>query len=121
MSYDIRFGVKVENMSGYIATIDQPEYSSPTYNLRELFVQSMGWHYKQGVWYNCLEVMPKITKGIDELFTHPRFYKQYEASNGWGTVESAYKSLKSIVEKIGEITGGDGWNEIPLDCLWIIW
>lgn len=38
MSYDIRFGVKVEVMDGYVAIIGEPQYSSLTYNLRNMFV-----------------------------------------------------------------------------------
>ena len=36
MSYDIRLGVKVEG-TDIIAVIDEPEYSSPTYNKVEGF------------------------------------------------------------------------------------
>ena len=41
MSYDVRFGVKVEGMNGYIVVIDAPAYSGPTYNLRKMFVACM--------------------------------------------------------------------------------
>lgn len=122
MSYDIRFGVKVEGMNGYIAVIDEPEYSSPTYNLRDMFVACMGWDYTQGEWYNLAEVFPKIRHGQDELTLHPRKYKKYDAPNGWGTVSSAKKCLDSVVEKIGDIVSGDwSWNEIPLENLWMRW
>lgn len=122
MSYDVRLGVKVEGMNGYIATIDEPEYSSPTYNLREMFVACMGWDYEQGEWYNCAEVLPKIRHGQDELMLHPSKYKKYNAPNGWGTVSSAKEFLDSLVKKIGEIVSGDWtWNEIPLEHLWMRW
>jgi hypothetical protein len=122
MSYDIRFGVKVEGMDGYIAVIDEPEYSSPTYNLRDMFVACMGWDYKQGEWYNCAEVFPKIRHGQEELTLHPQRYRKYNAKNGWGTVSSAKECLDSVVQKIGEIVGGDwSWNEIPLEHLWMRW
>lgn len=122
MSYDIRFGVKVDGMDGYIAVIDKPEYSSPTYNLRDMFVACMDWDYEQGKWYNCADVFPKIRHGHDELTLHPKKYRKYDSPNGWGTVESAIECLKSVVEKIGEIVSGDwGWNKIPLECLWMRW
>lgn len=122
MSYDIRFGVKVEGMDGYIATIDEPEYSSPTYNLREMFVACMGWDYEQGKWYNCADVFSKIRHGQEELTLHFQKYKKYDAPNGWGTVSSAKECLDSLVTKIGEIVSGVwGWNEIPLEHLWIRW
>jgi len=122
MSYDIRFGVKVEGMDGYIATIDEPEYSSPTYNLRDMFVACMDWDYEQGVWYNCADVFPKIQSGLTELTLHPKKYKKYNAPNGWGTIDSAKECLASVVIKIGEIVSGDwSWNEIPLEHLWMRW
>lgn len=122
MSYDIRFGVKVEGMNGYIAVIDEPEYDSPTYNLRDMFVACMDWDYEQGVWYNCAEVLPIIKHGQEELTFHPNKYTKYNAPNGWGTVDSAKKCLDSLVQKIGEIVSGDwSWNEIPLEHLWMRW
>ena len=122
MSYDIRFGVKVEGMDGYIATVDEPHYSSPTYNLRDMFVTCMGWDYKQGEWYNLAEVFPKIRRGLEELTLYPKKYKKYEAETGWGTVTDAKECLESLVIKIGEIVGGDwSWNEIPLEHLWMRW
>lgn len=122
MSYDIRFGVKVEGTGGYIATIDEPELSSPTYNLRNMFVACMDWDYEQGKWYNLKDVFPKILHGRDELLLHPKKYEKYNAKNGWGTVSSAKDCLDSIVEKVGEIVSGDwSWNEIPLEHLWMIW
>ena len=43
MSYDLRIGVKVEG-TDIIAVIGEPEKSSPTYNLREMFVTCMDWN-----------------------------------------------------------------------------
>ena len=122
MSYDIRFGVKVEGMDGYIATIGEPELSSPTYNLRDMFVACMGWEYHQGEWYNLADVFPMILHGANELKLYPRKYAKYNAPNGWGTVESAKKCLDSVIEKVGQIVSGDWtWNEIPLEHLWMRW
>lgn len=122
MSYDIRFGVKVEGMNGYVATIDEPEYSSPTYNLRNMFVACMGWDYKQGEWYNCAEAIPKFERGEHELRFNGSKYKKYNTSNGWGGIGSALKAIESVLQKAKEITGGE-WtrNEIPLEHLWIRW
>lgn len=122
MSYDIRFGVKVEGMDGYIATIDEPEYNSPTYNLRKMFVACMDWEYEQGEWYNCSEVLTKIERGIRELTCYPNKYRKYDSPNGWGTVRSAKECLESVHKKIGEIVSGDWtWNEVPISRLWMRW
>ena len=122
MSYDIRFGVKVEGMDGYVAVIDEPENSSPTYNLRDMFVACMDWDYSQGEWYNCADVLPKFERGVAELTKKPNKYKRYNAPNGWGTVSSALAALESVVEKTKQIVAGDWtWNQIPLEHLWIRW
>lgn len=122
MSYDIRFGVKVEGMNGYIAVIDEPEISDPTYNLRDMFVACMDWDYKQGEWYNCAEAIPKFERGLKELLCDCAKYKKYEPSNGWGTVVSARVALSSVLRKAEEITSGNWtWNKIPIEHLWITW
>lgn len=122
MSYDIRFGVKVEGMDGYIAVIDEPEYSSPTYNLRPMFVACMDWDYEQGKWYNCAEVIPKFERGAHELRFKTSKYKQYNPDNGWGSTSSALQAIESVIQKAKELTGGEwSWNVIPLEHLWICW
>ena len=122
MSYDIRFGVKVEGMNGYIAVIDEPDISDPTYNLRDMFVACMDWDYAQGVWYNCAEAIPKFERGLNELREHPEKYEKYNPSNGWGNIASAIKALDSVISTAKSIVdGGWTWNEIPLEHLWICW
>lgn len=121
MSYDIRFGVKVDGMNDYIAIIDAPKYDSPTYNLRDMFVACMNWNYKQGEWYNCSEIIPKVERGVHELRFHKKEYEVYNSPNGWGNVDSALVSLESILEKAQEIVSGTEENTIPLENLWMKW
>lgn len=122
MSYDIRFGVKVEGMDGYIAVIGEPEYSSPTYNLRDMFVACMDWDYMQGEWYKCQEVLPKIEQGLHKLKFNGGAYKKYNPKNGWGSVESAIEALESVLDEIEHLTSGNWtWNKIPLQHLWMCW
>lgn len=123
MSYDIRIGVKVEGLD-VIAVIDEPEYSSPTYNLGKMFRACTGWDYKQGEWYNAAEVYPMITRGIEELEQNPGIYKQLNPPNGWGNIDSALKTLNSLKRCIDENTGADVWSKwqvIPLKYLWVRW
>lgn len=126
MSYDIRFGVKVAGApDDCYAVIGNPEYDSPTYNLREMFVKSMDWDYTQGEWYPITEVLPKVQHGILELTLHQSRYLQYEPENGWGTIGSAIECLQSIIDyfKLDSWTGFFGsWNaDIPLDCIYMRW
>lgn len=126
MSYDIRFGVKVAGApEDCFAVIGEPEYDSPTYNLRPIFEKSMDWDYKQGDWYPITEVMPKIQRGITELTMHPEKYRKLEPENGWGTIGSAVKCLRSVVDYFGpdSFSGlAGGWNaDIPIECIYMSW
>lgn len=120
MSYDIRFGVKAEGVDE-IVVIGQPENDSPTYNLREMFVACMDWDYKQGEWYRVSEVLPKFERGLHELRFNSKAYKKYEPDNGWGSIYSAVECLQSVIEKTQFYVEGHGWNQIPLEALWIAW
>lgn len=123
MSYDLRLAVKVEGGNNLYAVIDEPELSSPTYNLGKMFRACMDWDFNQGEWYKVSEVIPKIERGIHELRFSPKKYEQYNAPNGWGTISTAIASLNSLLECIERnVEGQDiNWNSIPLDLLYIAW
>lgn len=123
MSYDIRIGVKVEG-TDIIAVIDEPEYSSPTYNIGDMFRACTGWDFEQGEWYRVSEVWPKIEHGITELRMHPGKYRKYNASNGWGDTSSALEALESLSKCISENVGEAyqyKWQSIPAEHLWVRW
>lgn len=123
MSYDLRLGVKVEGCKDLYAVIDEPELSSPTYNLGEMFRACMDWDFEQGEWYCVANVLPNIEQGIHELTFNSKEYKQYNSPNGWGTVSSALNSLKSLLECIQRNTDGSSWswNQVPLNALYVSW
>jgi len=126
VSYDIRFGVKVAGApNDCYAVIGQPEYDSPTYNLRAIFQNSMDWDYRQGEWYPIKDVLPKMRKGIETLHKEAWKYKQLEPSNGWGTIGSAIQAMQSVLDYFDPTCWGglDGsWNAgIPLDCIYMSW
>ncbi len=126
MSYDIRFGVKVAGATpDCIAVIGQPEHASPTYNLRDIFVKSMDWDYTQGDWYPVVNVLPKVQRGITELTLHTDKYRSLEPDSGFGTISSAIRCLRSIVdyfapENYGGLAGS--WNAgIPVEAIYMRW
>lgn len=121
MSYDIRLGVKVEGVD-IIAVIDEPAFSSPTYNLGDMFRKCMDWDFEQGKWYKVSDVWKKINHGIGELKMHKAKYRKYEPDNGWGTVEGAINALESLNECIAKTVDGNwSWNQIPEEHLWVCW
>lgn len=115
MSYDLRVAVKVQGCDKY-ADIAEPEYANPTYNLGNMFRACMEWDYKQGEYYKCDEVLPKIIHGIRELRGNRGEYKKYSPANGWGTIGSAIEDLESLRTCIYEQA-----EEIPLNCLYMCW
>lgn len=115
MSYDIRLGVKIEGLDK-IVEIGEPELANPTYNLGKMFRACTGWHYKQGEYYRCSDVIEKIEHGIRELRTRPSVYKELEPSNGWGTLDDAIRVLESMRVYIYERA-----EDIPIEHLWIAW
>ena len=115
MSYDIRICVKVDGIDKY-AEIARPEYDSPTYNLRDMFVACMGWDYEQGEYYRCNYVIGKIEHGIRELHTNRAEYEKYNPPNGWGTLNGAIRVLESLRDCIYENA-----EDIPVECLYMRW
>ena len=115
MSYDIRIAVKVDG-TDIFAQIAEPEYASPTYNLRDMFVACMAWDYKQGEYYPCSEAITKVERGIRELRTNKSAYIKYNPSNGWGSISSALKALECLRVCIYEQS-----EEIPIEHLWMAW
>ena len=96
MSYDISFKVKVEGVDKYVSVGNCD--ANTTWNVREMIVKSTGLQWKNcennGL---CKDVIPFIEKGYKELTRYPEKYIQYEASNGWGTVESTKEFFKDIL------------------------
>lgn len=123
MSYDLRLAVKVEG-TDILAVIDEPEFSSPTYNIGVMFRKCMGWNFEQGKFYNVAEVYSYIEHGINELETNEKEYMKYDSPNGWGTTRSALKALRSLKECIDRNSKEDScwtWQVIPKEHLYVAW
>lgn len=123
MSYDIRICVRTEAENNYgerYAVVYEPEYDSPTYNLRPIFTKSMSWDYKQGEHYPLADVMPRLRRGLKELTEHPDKYRPLEPENKWGTVESAIECIRSWIDEIEDGLMGPT-NMWPLEALWWRW
>ena len=129
MSYDIRFCVKTEvpDLEGnQYVTVRVPEYDSPTYNYRKMFVALMDWDYKQGVYYHMPEVLEKLKLGLKRIKAKPEKYRKYEPSNRWGTVEGARECLESWIEELTPPTDGTYYyNRVvcnwPIEALYWRW
>ena len=118
MSYDISFKVKVEGIDEYVEVgcCD----ANTTYNVREMIVKSTGLE-----WHNCAnnglckDIIPHIEKGWGELNRYPEKYKQYEAKNGWGTVESTMHFFERIISAWNDFAKYDGKDLVDVTTFWI--
>lgn len=115
MSYDIRVCVKVEGCDEY-AVVGRPEYDSPTYNLIRMFRACMDWDYAQGEHYPAAYALDRLDHGIQELTRHPDRYQQYVPDNGWGSIASALRAMRSARECILECA-----EDVPIGCLYMRW
>ena len=117
MSYDINFRVKVEGIDEYVEVGNCD--ANITWNVRKIIELSTGlpWNNEANNGL-CLDVIPKIEHGLNELRKHPNKYKPYEAKNGWGTVEGTIHFYERILEAWDEFVR---WNEelVPVTTFWI--
>lgn len=126
MSYDLALHVKAEGCGKYVK-IGEPSQPNPTYNYGKLFRACMDWDYSQceqdanGEWqlvyYNCLDIIENIQRGIHELKYNRNAYKQYEPEQ-WGALSGALVALESLEECILHWVNDE---EIPLNCLYMTW
>ena len=97
MSYDISFKVKVEGVDAWVDVGDCE--ANTTWNVRKMIEVSTGLP-----WLNCQnnglcsDIMPNIERGLHELETNRPKYIQYEAKNGWGTVETTKTFFREILK-----------------------
>lgn len=106
MSYSIAMKVRVHNTNSYINL--RITDANITYNLKKMIQASTGldWKNNQDNGY-CKHVIPKIQKGFNELSVHPYKYKQYEAENGWGTVDECKRFFAWILKD---------WNDFVINA-----
>lgn len=118
MSYDISFRVKIEGVDCYVEVGDCE--ANTTWNVREMIVKSTGLP-----WYNCAnngfckDIMDNIERGFNELTFNPGKYKQYEAKNGWGTVETTREFFRNILDAWKRFKKFEDQRLVDVATFWI--
>ena len=120
MSYNIDFRVKVEGLENTYVSVGGCE-ANTTWNLREMIVKSTGLEWKnEEINGLCKDIMPHITDGLAELTKYPKKYKQYEAENGWGTVESCKRFFMQLIKDWSDFCEDDWTKElVDVTYFWI--
>lgn len=99
MNYDIDFKVKLEGVDRWVY-LDPCCDAVITSSASEMIRKSTGLSWdacgNNGL---CIDVIPKIEKGLKELKQHPEKYNQYEEPNEWVTVEIIIKFFERILDE----------------------
>lgn len=108
MSYTINFKVKVEGLKDRFVRVCNPD-ATITWNLRKMITMSTGLEWNNETNNGlCIDVIPYISTGLNELHKYPQKYKQYESENGWGTIEDCKKFFINILM---------AWDKFSTDIL----
>ena len=117
MSYDISFRAKIEGIDFY-AEVGNCS-ANITWNLREMIKKSTGLEWRNcennGL---CIDVIPFIERGLEELRNNPEKYKKYESPNGWGTINGCKNFFEQILSDWKDFIR---WNEelVSVVTFWI--
>lgn len=97
MSYDICFKVKVSGLEDRYVDVGECS-ANITWNLREMIIQSTGLEWKNEANNGlCKDTIPFIANGLAQLNQYPEIYAQYEAPNGWGTINGCKRFFEQIL------------------------
>lgn len=119
MSYDIEFKVRVADTNKYVTVGDCD--ANITWNVRPIIEKSTGlpWLNEENNGY-CVDIMPAIQKGLDELRSHPNKYKKFEAENGWGTVSGTARFFAQILQDWNEFTRWQDPEVVAKTTFWVV-
>lgn len=110
LNIDLYFEVQTGNTEEPI--LQQEVFSANiTHNLNTMaekadFYDAL-WHLEKtpvGFWIKkepitlAKELLPYLEHGLNQLKTFPEFFKQFSASNGWGTYEQFIPWIEKLIE-----------------------
>jgi len=99
MSYCIYLEAKIQDVDKWVEVGDDLNI---TYNLRDMFVESVGSSPKDWNGMIARDLEPKLRKAIMDINSKPLFYQQFEAENGWGTIEGCLNFMRELSENCAE-------------------
>jgi hypothetical protein len=94
MSYDVSFKAKLEGIDQWVYV--GAEWINHTSNTGAMIKEVCGSYPSKWDGMKCSELLPAIDKGVKLLRSHSQEYRQFEPSNGLGTVESTIEFLDAI-------------------------
>lgn len=94
MSYDVSFKAKLEGVDHWVFV--GPQWINHTRNTAAMMKAVCGSYPSAWDGMKCSELLPVLNTGCKELRAYSQKYRQFEADNGWGTVESTLEFLDAI-------------------------
>lgn len=96
MSYDVYFKAKLEGADRFVSVGD--DWISHTSNTATMMKEVCGSYPSEWNGKRCSDMIPILETATKELRTNSAKYRQYEARNGWGTVETTASFLNDILK-----------------------
>lgn len=95
MSYDISFKGEIKDSNG--VWINLSDSLNLTYNLADMFITLTGHSLYDWNGVKAFDAVEGATNALVNLNYKPEKYRQYEASNGWGTIETMRNFLNDFI------------------------
>lgn len=120
MSYDVSFKVAIAGLENRYVTVGDCD-ANITWNVGTMIRKSTGLEWKNEANNGlCKDIIPHIADGLAELTKYPEKYKQYEAPNGWGTIESCKKFFITIINDWNNFCEDSQTKDLaPVTYFWI--
>lgn len=94
MGYDVSFKAKLEGADQWVFV--GPQWINHTSNTSAMIKEVCGSYPSEWDNRSCSELLPVLNTGCKELRAYSQKYRQFEAKNGWGTVETTLEFLDAI-------------------------
>lgn len=96
MSYDVSFKAKLEGADQWVYVGD--DWINHTSNTAAMIKEVCGTYPSEWNGKKCSDMYPVLMQGASLLNLDRRHYRQFEPSNGWGTVDSTIDFLTKIAD-----------------------
>lgn len=111
MSYDICLKAKIGKSAKFVIM----DSFNITYNIRQILVKSSGYEKWSGNFeVSAKEIYLYFAKGLEELLENGEKYRQYEPSNGWGSVENVIEMYRWFFDILNGLSVED-LNDVYLE------
>lgn len=95
MSYDVELQAKIQDVNKWVELGDS---FNITFNLADMFHECIGSTPREWDGMNAGELEPELRKAIIDIGLNAEYYKQFEAKNGWGTIDGCLHFMRGLAD-----------------------